>query len=606
MALIRGHRTSPAILSLLLFAVTLGLYIPILNSAFLNYDDPSYVTRNTKVLQGLSLNNIAWAFTATVGANWHPLTWISHMCDVQLFGTNPRGHHLDSVLLHAANVVLLFFLLRKATGYPLRSLVVAALFAIHPLNVESVAWVAERKSVLSMFFLLLALAAYGWYASKRTLGRYSLLILCFAAGLMAKPMIVTLPILLLLWDYWPLKRMADAENSAEPRRVSWLVSEKLPLLALAAASSWITLYVQRAGGALGQADLLPLSWRIENAIYSYLLYIVKGIWPSRLAVFYPHPEASLAIWKILTAGAVIVAITLLTWRHRKPQRYLFAGWLWYLAAMIPMIGIAQVGRQAMADRYAYLPLVGLFIMAVWGCAELLERLKISALAASAIGVAFLVTYASLTLLQITYWHDSYTLFSHALAVTGRNGIAEDNLGATLMEMGRPDLAMPHFEAAVEIVPQLSTPHYNLGVLEQQQGHLAIARKEYELALNYSADETEIIQAHNNLGFVFTTLNDLKAAEKEFTAALLLNPKKQNSLLGRGIVEYRQGELDEAAGDLSRAAAIAPFPPADFWLGRVMEDRGETQAAESAYEAALELAPGMAEAQERLKELRARQ
>jgi protein O-mannosyl-transferase len=590
--------------SLLLFAGTIILYVPAFNSGFVNYDDNAYVTANARVLQGLSWTNIAWATTATVEANWHPLTWICHMADVQFFGTNPRAHHVVSVLLHALNVVLLFFVLTKATGCVLRSAVVAGLFAVHPLNVECVAWVAERKSVLSMLFLLLALAAYGWYASKRGWGRYAVLVLFFALGLAAKPMIVTLPILLLLWDFWPLERIVSDSDALPSQPGTFaLVAEKIPLFALSAASSWMTLYAQRTGGALGSTELLPLRERIENAIYSYAAYVGKAIWPSRLAVFYPHPEGSLALRQVLMAGLLIAAGTVLAWRYRREQRYLFTGWLWYLAAMIPMIGIVQVGRQAMADRYAYLPLVGFFIIAVWGCAGLFERLKLSSFALGVVAMAVLIVYASMAFLQISYWHNSYTLFSHALAVTSRNGIAENDFGAALMEMGRPDLAMPHFEAAAEFVPQLSTPHYNLAVLQQQQGHPDIARHEYELALKYSADATEIAQSRNNLGFLLTGLNDLKAAEEEFTAALQLNPDRQNSLLGRGMAEYREGNLDAAVSDLSHAAQIAPFAPADFWLGRALEDKGQIQAAATAYKAALQLAPSMVEAQQHLNALR---
>jgi len=600
-----GLRWSVAI-SLVLFVGTLILYVPTLSSAFLNYDDPAYITANAHVLQGLSWKNVVWAFTATVEANWHPLTWLSHMTDVQLFGTNPRGHHAVNVLLHALNVVLLFLILTRATGHLQRSALVAALFAVHPLNVECVAWVAERKSLLSMLFLLLALAAYGWYANKRSWERYWVLVLLFALGLAAKPMVVTLPILLLLWDYWPLQRIAsNSEASADRPVLFWLLAEKIPLFALSAASSWITLYAQNSGGALGSTELLPLGIRIENGVYSYVAYVGKGIWPSRLAVFYPHPEGSLPIWKVFMAGLLIATGTVLACRYRKNRGYLFTGWLWYLVAMIPMIGMVQVGRQAMADRYAYLPFVGLFIIVVWGCADLFAQLKLSSFAGRAIALALLIAYASTAFLQISYWHNSYTLFSHALAVTSRNGIAEDNFGAALMAMGRPDLAMSHFEAAAEFVPQLSTAHYNLGVLQQQQSHPDVAIGEYELALKYSKDATEIAQAHNNLGFLLMGLNDLEAAVQEFTAALQVNPDKQNSLLGRGIVEYRLGNLDTAVNDLSRATQIAPLAPADFWLGRALEDKGQRQAATTAYEAALRLAPGMAEAQQRLNALRAR-
>jgi Tfp pilus assembly protein PilF len=594
---------SPLVLSLVLFAAALVLYFPTFDSAFVNYDDPAYVTANAHVLRGLSWSNIVWACTATAEANWHPLTWMSHMGDVQLFGVNPRGHHVVSVVLHAFNVVLLFFVLRRATGYVVRSALVAALFAVHPLNVECVAWVAERKSLLSMLFLLLALAAYGWYASRRSFGRYVVVAALFALGLAAKPMIVTLPVLLLLWDYWPLQRFgSDPPPGVRPAFLQ-LVAEKIPLFALSAASSWITLYAQRSGGALGNTELLPLGQRLANAIYSYAAYLGKGVWPAGLAVFYPHPEGSLAGWKVLAAASLLLAITALAWRYRERHRYLLAGWLWYLVAMIPMIGVIQVGRQAMADRYAYLPFVGLFIVAVWGCAELFAALKVSDFAAGAVTAAVLVIYASMAFLQINYWHNSYTLFSHALAVTSRNGIAEDNLGTALMEMGRPDLAEPHFQAAAEYIPQLSTAHYNLGVLQQQQNHPEAARREYEMAIQYSSDATEAAQTHSNLGFLLLEQNDFKAATDQFSAALQINPDKQNSRLGRGIAEYRQANLEAAVADLSHAAQIAPLAQADFWLGRALEDKGDSQAAASAYAAALKLAPGMTEAQQRLDGLR---
>jgi len=594
---------SPLVIALILFLGTIVLYLPTLDSAFVNYDDPAYVTANPHVLRGLSWSDIAWAGTTTVEANWHPLTWISHMADVQLFGKNPRGHHAVSVSIHALNVVLLFFVLLQSVRHVLRSAVVAALFAVHPLNVECVAWVAERKSLISMLFLLLALAAYGWYSSKRNLWRYAAVVALFALGLAAKPMIVTLPLLLLVWDYWPLRRFSSEQHASSARSTMLqLVAEKIPLLALSAASSWITLYAQRVGGALGNADLLPFTQRLENAIYSYAAYLGKGLWPAGLAVFYPHPEGSLAMWRVLAAALLLLAISALAWLDRERHPFLLAGWVWYLIAMIPMIGIVQVGRQAMADRYAYLPFVGLFVIAVWGGAELFTRLKLSKFAQGTITAAVLVAYASMAFLQINYWHNSYTLFSHALAVTSHNGIAEDNLGTALMEMGRPDLAEPHFESAAEYIPQLSTAHYNLGVLQQQQNHPDAARREYDVALKYSSDATEAAQIHSNLGFLLLDQNDPKSAAEEFTAALQINPDKQNSLLGRGIAEYRQGDPDSAVTDLSRAAAIAPLAQAYFWLGRALEDKGQTQAAANAYSAALQLAPGMTEAQQRREDL----
>ncbi len=596
---------SSVVLSIILFAGTLILYIPALSANFLNYDDDAYVTANTHVLRGLSWSNIAWAFTTTGEANWHPLTWISHMADVQFFGTHPFGHHLVSLLLHALNVVLLFLVLRRSTCNVARSALVAALFAVHPLNVECVAWVAERKSLLSMLFFLLALLAYERYEIRRNAVRYAAVAMLFALGLAAKPMVVTLPLLLLLWDYWPLPSInADREASQRPG-FALLVGEKIPLLVLSAASSTITIYAQRRGGAMALAEVLPFRQRVANAIYSYFDYLVKGVWPSHLAVFYPHPETTLALWKVLAAASLLTTITLLVWLNRERCRYLLTGWLWYVIAMVPMIGIVQVGRQAMADRYAYLPFIGLFIIAVWGCADLFAQLGLSGAVKAVLAAAPLVAYASMAFLQIAYWHDSCRLFAHTLQVTEHNAIAEDNLGSTLVEMGRSDLALPHFQAAVTFMPQLSGAHYNLGILAQQQGHFDDAEREYKLALQYASDPNGAARAHNNLAFLWLNQGKLKPAVEQFSAALQIYPDKQNSLLGRGMAEYRLGNLDAAVADLSRAAKIAPMAPADFWLGRALEDKGQVEAAIEAYEVAFQLAPTLAEARERRDALRAR-
>ena len=585
---------SPLILSLLLFLGTVALYLPSLKNGFVNYDDPAYVTSNTHVMQGLSWSNISWAFRATVEANWHPLTWISHMADVQKFGLDPHGHHFDNVFLHAANVVLLFLVFWRATGHLGRSWVVAGLFAVHPLNVECVAWVAERKSLLSMLFLLLALLAYGWYAKKRGVGRYTVVLALFALGLMAKPMIVTFPVLLLIWDYWPLRRSLPGSTSA-------LLLEKIPFFVLSAGSSWITIYAQRGGGALGATLVLPLGLRIENAIYSYAAYLGKGVWPSRLAVFYPHPEGSLAMWKVMAAALILGTISVAVWIIRKSHPSLLAGWLWYVVAMLPMIGIVQVGRQAMADRYAYLPFVGLFVMVVWGISEGLAALGASSFAKPAIACVALIAFGLTTFRQVQYWQNSFTLFAHALAVTTHNGVAEDNFGAVLMEVGRPDLALPHFVAAAAYIPELSTAHYNLGVLQQQQGHVEAAQREYELSIRYSVDQNELAQAHGNLGFLILD-RDPQTAKGYFAVALSIYPDKQNYLLGHGVAECKLHHLSAAEDELLRADALGPSAAVQLWLGHLLEEQGHLDKARQAYEKSLQLAPGLVEAQQRLDAL----
>jgi len=586
------RRNTVTLIALLLFLGTLALYYPALGNGFVNYDDPPYVTSNWQVQQGLTSRGLAWAFTTTTEVNWHPLTWISHMADVQLFGLRPAGHHAQSVLWHAFNVVLLFLLLATATGFVGRSAFVAGLFAVHPLNIESVAWVAERKTVLCTFFFLLALGAYGWYAKRPRAGRYLLVALLFALGLMAKPMAITLPLALLLVDFWPLQRFPETP-------LSRLVLEKVPLLALSAASAAITLYVQRAGGAVGSTELLPLTMRVKNAAFSYLIYVEKAVWPSRLAVFYPHPEGSLALWKVLGAAALLTGVTTVFWLLRE-RRYLPVGWLWFLGTLAPMIGIVQVGRQAWADRYAYLPLWGLFVIGVWLLAEAAARISLSRVAQVAIGLAVLLGYATTAHIQIGYWRDSYSLFAHALEVTGANPIAEGNLGSALMEMRRPDLAAPHLERAIQLMPTLATAHYNLGTLWHRQNELDRAQQEYRLALKYASDEREAAQTHNNLGVLFDQLGRRDEAVAEFTAALVLNPYEQNSLVGRGLIEHAEGKLDAALQDFARAGQVAPSALAFYWQGRVLEEKGQPSAAADAYRAALKLAPNFGDTQGRLE------
>lgn len=562
------------LLAVLLLAVaTVLLYLPTLANDFINYDDPAYVTSNSYVQQGITRESVAWAFKTTTEANWHPLTWISHMVDVQLFGLNSLGHHLTSTLLHVINVVVLFLLLRNATGCIWRSSLVAGLFAIHPLNVESVAWVAERKSLLCTLFMLLAIWAYYRYARKPSLIRYSNIVLWFALALMAKPMALTLPVLFLLLDYWPLGRISNRETacSGNIRPLSRLIAEKVPLLVLSLGSALITMYAQARGGAVGNFYSLPLGLRVKNAIYSYLSYILKGIWPSHLAVFYPHPENSLAWWKVSVAALFLALVTGLVWRYRE-RRYLVTGWLGYLVAMIPVIGIVQVGRQAMADRYAYIPFLGLFAIVVWLAADLSKEHRMVRQVLAGGVIIVLCSYIYISSVQLRYWRNSYTLFSHALDVTRDNGIAEDNLGQALYTQGQRELAMQHFAAAVRLIPQLSTAHYNLGTMMHLHGRYDEAMREYQLALDYASDPLVMAQTHNNLGALLLENRQPAAALAHFNAAITLNPREQNSFVGRGIVEYKSGNVDAAIADLTHASRLGPSPLALLWLDRISQRR----------------------------------
>jgi len=599
-AFTQRHATLACVL--LLCLATFGLYGRSLRNGFVNYDDPVYLTKNLVVQKGLTWSGVRWAFASTSAANWHPLTWMSHMADVQLFGLHPAGHHLHNNILHTLNVVLLFLLLWRSTGSRAKSALTAALFAVHPLNVESVAWIAERKSLLSTLFLLLALAAYGWYVQKTTIGRYSVVALCFACGLMAKPMVVTFPFCLLLLDHWPLNRLewpSSGNNSAFRKDLLALIVEKIPLFVMSAASAVITVYAQRRGGAVELLTLLPMGQRFRNAIYSYVKYLVKGIWPSDLAVFYPHPEGSLALWRVVGAAGVLLLISVMVWRHRQ-RRYLVVGWLWYLGTMIPVIGIVQVGLQAMADRYAYLPFWGLFVIAVWIAAELFPRrlptLKVG-IAAATLSCFAIVTYA-----QIGYWLNGYTLFLHASQATPDNAIAEGNLGTSLADMGQLDQAEIHLMKAIRLTPGDLPPHYTLGMVFQRQNRPDDAQREYHFVIANSSDPVELSQSHNNLGVLFSQKDQLDDALREFNAAIRINPNEQNSFLGRGSIKYRRGEADAAIEDFRHAAQIVPSATVYFWLGSACELKRDTVCAAQAYEDALRLSPGLREAQNRLKML----
>jgi protein O-mannosyl-transferase len=423
------------LLSVLLIVVTVVLYYPAESHPFVNFDDNLYVTENVHVTSGLRWETVKWAFATFDEGNWHPLTWLSHAADCQFYGLNPAGHHDTNLFLHVLNVAVLFWVLQEATGYIGRSAMVAALFALHPINVETVVWIAERKNLLSMTFFLLALGAYRRYALKPVVGRYAVVAFLYALGLMAKPQVITFPFVLLLWDYWPLRRVSVAGQEASAaaagtavvpeRTLAQLVLEKLPLFALSAASAIITVRAQRAGHAF---RLYPLSIRLENAIVAYAGYLKKAFWPVDLAPMYPHPGDSIAKWQVFEALLFLLAVTVLAAAEWRRRRYLPVGWLWFVGTLIPMIGLVQVGTQAMADRYAYLPLIGLFIMVCWGVGDWTEQRSVSRVWLGSASIAALVALAWIGHQQIGYWEDNVTLWTRTLQVTRNNWVAEDNLG----------------------------------------------------------------------------------------------------------------------------------------------------------------------------------
>jgi tetratricopeptide (TPR) repeat protein len=583
------------VLGLLLIVATLGLYNSVTHHPFVNFDDDRYVTDNAHVRAGLHWDTVKWAFTTFDEANWHPLTWLSHAVDCQLFGLNPMGHHYTSVLLHALNAVLLFWLLWRATGSTDCSLMVAALFALHPMNVESVAWVAERKSVLSMLFLLLGMLAYDWYAQKPALRRYAAVAGLFGCGLMAKPMVITFPFVLLLWDYWPLRRLGGAEAAAEkaqtPTKVSWLIIEKAPLFILSAVSAVVTVKAQHAGDAIGSLAQYPLYIRLENAVVSYLRYIEKALWPANLSPMYPLVQGSVTPGLVITAAIVILGITAGVVLNRR--RSLIVGWLWFLGTMVPMIGLVQVGNQAMADRYAYLPFVGLFIAICWGVAELTERYHVPAAGIAATGAVVLLAFGIVAHKQIGYWSDNVALWSRAVQVT-KSFIAEDNLGGALLEQGRQEEAMPHFEAAAAIDPTDPMSRLNLAAYAHRKGHPREAIQQYTLVVNNTRDPRLRATAFSDMGYAYR--------EVGFEAAVKLRPRNLRAWLGLGLVAEKSGNYSEAVNAYSQVVALQSWDLGYYFLARALKGAGQLKESEAAMQQARQLSENFDQMQQAAESL----
>lgn len=597
------------IVCLLLVACTLGVYNGVTQNRFVNYDDDVYVTANRHVQSGLRWETVQWAFTTFDAANWHPLTWISHALDYQLFKLNPAGHHYTNALLHALNVVLLFLLLMEATGSLWPSLTVAAIFAVHPLNVESVAWAAERKNVLSMFFMLLALWAYQRYVRKPEFRRYAAVLLLFACGLMAKPQVITLPFLLLLWDYWPLRRMnfgtmpaGNAEN-ARAESLGTLVFEKVPLFALSLASAIVTMAAQRSGGAVRTAIEYPLSVRLENAVGAYFDYVGRMVWPLKLTPMYPHPGDSLRAWQIGLAAAFLLVMTALVLRFRE-KRYLAAGWLWYLGALVPMIGLVQVGLQATADRYAYLPMIGLLMMLCWSLADWGAKKKNRGMALAAVAAAVLVALGFLTLRQVGYWRNSESLWRRAVEVTERNFVAHVNLGETFLNQERTEEAATHFRAAVEIRPNDPAAHLNLGTCERRQKNFGQALQEDQAVLRLTSDKGLRTYALVNQGTDFRHLRDYAQAKASYEAALRINAETARAFVGLGVLAQKSGQFDEAVRNYSRAAELEPSDVAYLLLSQALEQNGQAREAGAAFDAAQRVSPDFERAQKAVQDLQA--
>ncbi len=573
------------IFCLLLALATIALYNPVTRAPFLNFDDVVYVTDNSQVRAGLTWNTVVWAFHTSEASNWHPVTWLSHALDCQIFGLNPAGPHIINVLLHAANAVLLFLILESATGLAWRSLMVAALFALHPINVESVAWISERKNVLSMLFFLLALAAYGWYTRRPGLGRYLTVTFAFALGLMTKPQVITFPFALLLLDYWPLCRLARLDGvGGEPAGPTaarshsfWsLVWEKVPWFALSAVSAVITMKMQ-AGATQVK---LPLWIHLGNAAIAYVKYVGKAFWPLNLAPVYPHPELSISVAAAALSAFALLAVTTLAviFRQRRPY---FVGWFWFLGTLVPMIGLVQVGVQAMADRYAYIPLLGIFVIVCWAAADLIETWHVPTAVSAVATAAILLTLGIALHRQVSFWRDNLTLWTHTLEITQGNYTAEDNLATALIAQGRVEEAIQHFQRARFLRPDDPVAMLNIASYEQIHGNYQAALDGYARVLQFTKIPYWVAMARVNSGLAHYALKQYDSAKQDFEAALNQQPGNSPAYRGLGLLAQRAGDITRAAKDYERSVELQPTPVGYLLLAQALEIGGQTEAARAA-------------------------
>jgi tetratricopeptide (TPR) repeat protein len=598
------------VFSLLLFAAVLASYSSIIHNQFLDYDDNEYITNNAHVKAGLTWANVQWAFSTSEEANWHPLTWLSHELDSELFGLNPVGHHVVNVLLHAVNAVLLFLLLQSATGFRWRSLMVAALFALHPINVESVAWAAERKNVLSMLFFLLALYAYGRYARRPGLGRYIAVAGFFVLSLLAKPQAITFPFLLLLWDYWPLDRigardMPTQAGNAPRLPIARLLLEKLPLLFLSAASAVITMEAQKAGGAVKDLARFSLPLRLETTVISYARYLGKTFWPTKLVLPYPHPLKLYPSWQVYAAVALLLLITAIVLCARD-KRYLAVGWFWFLGSLVPMIGLVQVGEQAMADRYAYIPFLGLFLMTVWLIADWTaawnRTRQIPARWLAIPAVCCLLALASLTYRQVGYLHDTEALWRRALALTQDNYIAQGALAGVLHKQGKTEEAIEHIRAALAIRPDDWPANLILAAYEQSQGDTAAATARYQMVALRASKPSQRAAAYNDLGTAYRQTGDLLRAKEAFEQSLRLVPSQPMLMVTLGLIAQKNGDLPEAVRQYSSAFELQHSDVRALLLAQALRLEGRVDEADAMSRRAARASGNLAEAQKTVDSL----
>jgi tetratricopeptide (TPR) repeat protein len=526
---------------------------------FVNYDDHYYVTDNPIVKRGLTLEGIRWALQSTYASNWHPVTWLSHMMDVQLFGVASGWHHIVNVILHLCNAMLLFFLFKWMKGSTFSGCLLASLFALHPLHVESVAWVAERKDVLSTLFWLLSMLAYAWYCQKRKLMPYALALTAFALGLMTKPMLVTLPFVFLLMDYWPMARYVNAKTNPSHKE-NWhkwvfpIVLEKIPFLILSAISCTITIHAQKASGAMALTNAYPILLRMKNAIVSYWLYIYKTLWPTKLAVLYPY-DFGIPSGKVLFAMAAISAITVFSIRLRKSHPWLVVGWFWYLGTLLPVIGLVQVGTQAMADRYTYVPIIGLFIMVAWETDWQLSKLHFGNLVGSIVVVALILTCSLLSWKQAGYWKNSATLFHRAIDVTQNNYVAHNNLGQYLSSQGLFDEALIHYRKALAIAPRFEVAYLSMGNDQMNMGKFDEAMKFFDQGLQTNPNNPSLL---NNMGNAHFKKGLYNKAAQYYARAIQADPRYAEAYNNLGGALVKRQRYDDAVILFQKALQLKPF------------------------------------------------
>jgi protein O-mannosyl-transferase len=611
----RGRPLPPRTLAVAagLAIATVLVYLPVLGHGFVTYDDPRDVTDNALVKQGLTWAGLRYAFTTGTGGNWNPLVWLSHMLDCQLWGLAAGGHHATDLVLHTTSAVLLLTVLARMTGALGASAFVAGAFALHPLHVESVAWAVERKDTLSGLFWMLTLWAYCRYAERPGPARYALVALAFACGLMSKPMVVSLPLVLLFLDYWPLGRLTPepvpapapapaagrkgratkpAPPPPDPRRiVVRLVLEKMPLFALVVVASGVAVEMQRQVGAVMSLGAAPLSLRLENALHSYVAYLAKTFWPTGLAVFYPYPKGYTPA-EVVGAATVLAALSALAVARVRRQPYLVVGWLWYLITLVPAIGLVQVGDQAMADRFTYLPLIGVFLAVAWAAADLLD-----ARIAAAAGAAALAACAVLTHVQLGHWETSETLYTHALAVTADNHMMHYNLGRWLEDQHRKDEAIEHYLAAARVNPGFYPPRNQLALLYAERGQTDDAIRNYREALRIEPNNAG---AHNNLANFLADHGRGEEAVQEFRAAVRLKPDYVEAYSNMALALVKLGRYDEAVAEARAAIQRSPrFAQAHNVLGTALAKQGKAAEAVAEYREALRLMPGWPPAERRL-------